>query len=256
MAADGCPTATTVRSRDGFSSPRRVRTAMAADSTNRGLETATRELLATLRELEDAVEPPDARRFVKPPTPRGFLEFTSEVGIPAAILVLRTNVAALELLQRTLRMATDRNDARSSDDGGSGTAVRERATTLTATSLSRLDDALADLQTAIDGRSIDRSPEELLAEARQRTEELEAQLSDTAGARTGDVDDELGRRGATEVDVEAELQSLRESVDRTDAGGEGDDGTGTGDVTGSGDGVGDGDGTDGSGDSTPSSPDA
>lgn len=183
---------------------------MATDTTDRTLESSTRELLAVLRDIEAAVEPPGPRRFVKPPTPRGLLEFTSEVGIPAAILILRTNIAALELLQRSMRMMGEYEPR-----GERETPVRDRAADLTATSLSRLDGALQDLQAAIDGRTIDRSPDELLEEARRRTEELEAQLE---GAGVDDLDEQLGRRGTTEVDVEAELDSLRRSVDTPDEG--------------------------------------
>lgn len=181
---------------------------MATDTPDAALETSTRELLEVLRDVEAAVEPPGPGRLIKPPTPSGLLEFTAEVGIPAAILILRTNIAALELLQRSLRMMGDHEPR---DD--SETPVRDRAAGLTAASLSRLDGALAELQTAIDGRETDRSPDDLLAEARRRTEELEAQLaaSDPSG-----IDEQLGASGTTEIDVEAELDSLRQSVDSPD----------------------------------------
>ena len=180
---------------------------MSADSSQRALQETTRELLDVLRDVERAVEPPDARRLIRPPTPRGLLEFTSEVGIPAAILVLRTNIAVLELLQRSLRMVGDVDRPDSAERG-----LGARATDLTTSSLARLDDALADLQTAIDGRAIDRSPDELLAEARERTEELEAQLANRENTNL----DEFGQGTATTIDVEAELDSLRKSVDDAD----------------------------------------
>lgn len=186
---------------------------MATDATERTLEEATSELLEVLRDVERAVRPPDPGQLIRPPTPRGLLEFTTEVGIPAAILVLRTNIAALELLQRSLRMMGDGQPDRE-------TPVRDRAADLTATSLARLDDALTDLGTAVDARAVDRSPDELLAEARRRTERLQTQLSDR------DAGDAEPRPGST-VDVEAELESLRRSVDAgadADATGE-DDGT-------------------------------
>lgn len=181
---------------------------MATDAPERSLEESTRELLAVLREIEAAVEPPGPRRLVRPPTPQGLVEFTSEIGIPAAILVLRTNVAALELLQRSLRMLGDHEPR---DDRSS---VRDRATEVASTSLSGLDAALADLGSALDAGSGDRSPDELLEEARRRTEELEAQLEST-GARGLGGGTTAGP--GTAVDVEAELESLRQSVDRSDA---------------------------------------
>lgn len=181
---------------------------MATDTPDASLETSTRELLAVLRDVEAAVEPPGPGRLVKPPTPSGLLEFTSEVGIPAAILILRTNVAALELLQRSLRMMGDHEPR---DDRE--TPVRDRAAGLTAASLSRLDGALTDLQTAIDGSSTDRPPDDLLAEARRRTEELEAQLAASDGPA---LDEQLDAPETTSVDVEAELDSLRQSIESPD----------------------------------------
>lgn len=186
---------------------------MASEPSEETLERSTRELLSVLREIEAAVGPPEPRRLIKPPTPRGLIEFTSEVGIPAAILILRTNIAALELLQRTLRMMGDHET-----HGESGTPTRDRVADLTAVSLSRLDQALGDLQTALEGRSTDRTPDDLLAEARKRTEELEAQLESMGRATPSDPP---GVRTETPVDVEAELDSLRQSVGN---GGDGDDG--------------------------------
>lgn len=183
---------------------------MSSTSPDATLEQTTRELLDVLRDIEAAVEPPGPRRLVRPPTPRGLVEFTSEVGIPAAILVLRTNIATLELLQRSLRMMGDHEP----QDGGES-PVRDRAAGLTAASLSRLDDALADLQTALQGQSLDQSPDDVLEEARRRTEELEAQLQATGASGLAGGDDSPD---ATPVDVEAELDSLRQSVDSPDGG--------------------------------------
>lgn len=186
---------------------------MATDAPGRTLETTTRELLETLREIEAAVEPPGPGRFIKPPTPRGLLEFTSEVGIPAAILVLRTNIAALELLQRSLRMMGDRDRREPMPDS----SVRDRAASVTATSLGKLDDALDDLGSAIDDRSTDRTSGDLLAEARAQTEQLETQLSAMEGDRRATPG---STTSATEIDVDAELDSLRRSVDTGSDGGD------------------------------------
>lgn len=180
---------------------------MSTDPADEQLADATDDLLSALRDLEQSVDPPGPRRLVRPPTPRGLLQFTSEVAIPGVILVLRTNIAALELLQRTLRMANDQAPERA-------TPIRDRAVAVTATSLSRLDDALADLQGAMSGRARSDTSEDLLEEVRQRATDLEAEI-ERLQTEAPDLDD------GTPVDVEGELESLRQSVD-----GDADDATG------------------------------
>ena len=180
---------------------------MATSPSDNDLQEATAELLAVLRDLEGAVEPPTPDRILRPPTPQGLLEFTSEVAIPGAILLLRTNIAALELLQRTVRMI-DGNQA------GESRSMQGRAASLTRTSLARLDTALSDLQTVIDADALDRNPTDVITEARRRTDELESQLA----ALEANSEDSLGGTPETKVDVEGELESLKQSVDdATDA---------------------------------------
>ena len=102
------------------------------------LRTAVEELQT---ELESTRGPP------RPPTPRRLAEFTSEVTIPAIILLLETNVRALRLVQRTLRLAEGRQG------DSADTPARKRATDLGRVTLSRLDDALTDLGSALDTAS-------------------------------------------------------------------------------------------------------
>ncbi|PSP55305.1 hypothetical protein BRC74_00065, partial [Halobacteriales archaeon QH_7_68_42] len=52
------------------------------------------ELVTTLEELEDELEPPDERPL-RPPTPGEMRRFTSDVAIPGLILILESNIRAL-----------------------------------------------------------------------------------------------------------------------------------------------------------------
>lgn len=169
----------------------------------------TADLARSLRDLQRELESgPDPR----PPTPRDLLRFTDEVAIPAAILLLETNVRALRLLQRAIRLADDR-DRRSTD----ATAVSDRAASLGRVTLERLDTALADVQDAIEGRPADDDARELLDEARQLRREIDERLTeraeDPAGATTAADSnaDETARE--VPVDVEAELRSIKDEVD-------------------------------------------
>jgi len=174
------------------------------------------DLVTTLQSLETEVEPRTESGRPRPPTPEELLRFTSDVTIPAAILVLKTNIEALKLLRRALRIA----EGRPTGASGSG-AVRERATELSQATLTRLDDALRDVQGAIEGRPEDAEARELLTEAR----ELRASLSDALAAETNgtlrDGDDTTGTE--VPVDVDAELRSLKDDIEDVNDGGDADD---------------------------------
>jgi len=166
------------------------------------------ELTRTLRDLERDVEP---ERRLRPPTPGELTRFTSEVAIPGLILLLRTNIRALELLRRTLRLADGRRPAETE-----GRAVRDRAEQLGSASLSRLDDVLTELQSTLSAREGDQELQALLARARELQSELEDELSADGEAMAGGTaaGDPVG------IDVEAELQSLKDDVE-DDSDGEG-----------------------------------
>jgi len=167
------------------------------------------DLSRSLRDLQRELEP---RRGPRPPTPRELLRFTDEVAIPAVILLLETNVRALELLQRAIRLADG------GESGGTDAAVRTRAAELSRTTLARLDAALADVQDAIEGRPADDDARALLDEART----LRAEIDDRLGADAPDgPTDETRETREVPVDVEAELRSIRDEVDGDDGGDEG-----------------------------------
>lgn len=197
------------------------------------------ELVSTLRELEAEVEPP-RDRGLRPPTPRELRRFASEVAIPAIILVLETNIRALRLLQRAFQV-TEQGERTSE----SVSDVRDRAVAVSETTLDRLDDALVDLQGALEGRPDNEEAAQLLADARRLREEVRDRLaaategSDSTGspdAGTGaddssdgaddgsdgasaDSDDatDADRSETVSVDVDAELASIKRELDDGDA---------------------------------------
>lgn len=176
------------------------------------ISTLLSELVRTLQDLQREVEPRTESGRPRPPTPAELVRFTSDVTIPAAILVLKTNIEALKLLRRALRLA----EGRPATDSGT---VQERATELSRATLARLDDALSDLQGAVEGRPPDAEARELLTEARQLRESLAEQLARSESLDGGDFDAE-----STEVpvDVDAELQSIKDDIDDvSDGNGEG-----------------------------------
>ncbi|MBV0922972.1 hypothetical protein KTS45_02065 [Halomicroarcula limicola] len=189
------------------------------------------DLVRTLRKLETEVEPTTESGVPRPPTPSELLRFTSDVTIPAAILVLQTNIEALKLLRRALRMA----DGRPATSESATDEVRQRATRLSRVTLSRLDDALTDLQGAMEGRPQDEEARELLDEARRLRADLDDRLAERPeGNRNGGTSDDPSDDTADEadevdvpVDVDAELKSIKDDIDGVDETGddeEGDDG--------------------------------
>jgi hypothetical protein len=174
---------------------------------NADLARLAADLARSLRELQRELE--SGPRGPRPPTPRDLLRFTDEVAIPGLILLLETNVRALRLLQRAIRLADDRNDRRAPS---SDHAVRERAVALSHTTLDRLDTVLADVQEAMEGRPPDDEARQVLDEARSLREEIDDQLA-AANADTGSVSSEGDDTREVPVDVDAELHSIKQDID-------------------------------------------
>lgn len=166
------------------------------------------DLVTTLRQLETEIEPTTESGLPRPPTPGELLRFTNDVTIPAVILVLKTNIEVLKLLRRALRMAEGRPPT-----GTGPTEVRRRATELSRVSLSRLDDALSDLQRAVEGVPEDEEARELLREARQLRKELADRLSEEP---SGSDAVESTETTDVPVDVDAELRSIKDEIDGRD----------------------------------------
>lgn len=171
------------------------------------------ELTTTLQELEAEVER-ERPRGPRLPTTEELARFTSEVAIPGLILLLRTNVRALQLLQRALRLA----DGRDPSPDGAVTEARSRAEDVGRASLSQLDDVLTDLQSALDGRSENEQANELLDRARDLREEVENELT-ADGTQAGETENgraDAGQSEAVGIDIESELQSLKDNLDEAD----------------------------------------
>jgi hypothetical protein len=228
-----------------------------------------REVAATAEELAEVLselraELREGRRgpfgLPAPPRPGEVLRFTDEHAIPFAIAVLEANIRALELLQGAIRLVESGQRT-----GEEARATRDRAASLSRATLDRLDDALADLETAATGRELppDESARSIVEEARR----LRAELSDaldgegTGGATDADDPDDADNGGAAPgvdplddaggatdeagdgaastggaddvpVDVEGELQSIKEDLGKVDDGtGEGDPADGAGNST-------------------------
>jgi hypothetical protein len=168
------------------------------------------ELVNAVEELQSELEPTGGP--LRPPTPRELARFTSEVTIPAIILVLETNVRALRLVQRALRIA----EGRDTDRGGS--VARERATALGRATVDKLDDALTDLQDALDGRPPDDEAREVLGRVRDLQADVEAELAadstpDMDGASTDTESEDAAGEERVDVDVDAELEALKDDLD-------------------------------------------
>ncbi|MFB6200576.1 MAG: hypothetical protein ABEI98_01045 [Halorhabdus sp.] len=144
-----------------------------------------RELAGTLRSLRQELRETDRRgdgldRLVR---------FTSEVTIPATILVLETNIRTLRLLQRSMRIArTDETQDQSVDESELGSTV-----------VSRIDRALREAQTTIENAPVDERARDLLVEARELNRQLEDRLDTSDGGEP-----------TASVDVESELASLKD----------------------------------------------
>ncbi|EMA22849.1 DUF7547 family protein [Haloarcula amylolytica] len=190
-------------------------------SSDDDLSALITDLVTTLQELETEVEPTTDSGLPRPPTPSELLRFTSDVTIPAVILVLKTNIEALKILRRALRMA----EGRPTSTGSASDEVRQRASDLSRATLSRLDGALTDLQQAVEGTPEDEEARELIQEAQQLRGQIQDRLADEPG-----VSEEVDSDQVTEVpvDVDAELRSIKDDIEGPDR-----DDTGTEDGEGS-----------------------
>jgi len=203
------------------------------------------DLTRSLRELQSEMEP---ERRLRPPSPGELSQFASEVAIPGLILLLQTNIRALQLLQRTIRLAQGRDPR---GGGSAGSDVRERAEELSRATLGQLDNTLSEIQDAVEGRPADDDTRQLLSEARDLRDEIRAELDDGSGNGDSPAGDDGGTAGDTggaaagdsdpvDIDVEAELRTIKDNLeDDEDGEGEGesddaaDHGEPTGDGTGS-----------------------
>ncbi|MFD1564673.1 hypothetical protein ACFR99_14115 [Haloarchaeobius amylolyticus] len=199
---------------------------------------AVRELTRTIEALRTELDEPRRRRQLplRPPTPREVLRLTDEVALPAALAVLEASVRTLEAFQRGLRIVRTEEVARDRTTAAAE-ATSDRASALRETTLSQLDTVLAELNRAVSEGSLpaDEGARELLTEARELRDDVDARLREATdrgpqssasepSAATGiTIDIEDGPPGDAEessdenrddsdsaVDVDAELETLRD----------------------------------------------
>ena len=223
------------------------------------LADATAELAETLEALRtELTEPPEGPLGVpRPPSPRELLRFTEQYTIPTTIALLEAAIRSLELLAAALRVADGRPADAVLDGAELPAGGRDRLATASRETLGRLDDALADLQSAARGEPSNPELARLLGEARELREEVDDRLSsamdeptrrsegdgrghgsETGHGRTDDVGvttgNETKRTGpadtdTTEIDVDEELESIKRTVEEDAEEGNGTEPDGTDD---------------------------
>jgi hypothetical protein len=188
----------------------------------RELAEATAELAETLEELRTELEGPPRGPLglPRPPKPAELLRLTEQYTIPTVIALLEASIRSLELLGAALRVADGRPiDAATgrSDLGG-----RRRLAAASRETLQRLDDALAELQSAARGEPSNPELQRLLDEARDLRAEVDDRLadavddSDRPSGDAGSSDSEAGDSAPDEaigIDVDEELASIKRDVE-------------------------------------------
>jgi len=192
------------------------------DPSREDLDERIDELEAAVADLREELRP--RRRVPRSPRPSELLRFTDEYAIPAAIAALEANVRALELLRAGIR-ASDPDRAAEE----TSRAVSDRASGVGRASLDRLDRALAEVESAVEGSGLprDREASELLRDARRLNEEIRDAIEAGGAPRTrradrdgairievteeGDTDEPAGSDEAAD-EVEAELETVKDEV--------------------------------------------
>lgn len=215
------------------------------DRSEAELATLVAELRDTLDELQGTVEPgPPSRR---PPGPGELLRFTESYTIPTLLSILEASIRALELLQATLRLVDGRPLDTDRRERSGNTAARVGS--LGRTTVDRVDTALSELTAALEGEPPEGEARDLLTEAQSLREDVDRRIREaerdgrqeasrrrTAGDDTDrggsdgvheipvtaegapspeseDVDAPTEDGGGAPVDVDAELESIREEVE-------------------------------------------
>lgn len=207
------------------------------------------DLELTLSDLRDDLKRrPEGRRRrrFRPPTPGEVLRFTDEYTIPTVISILEANIRALELLQKLLHLANPERTLRDGED-----RTRRRVRNVRDGAVDGLDRALSELQRALSEADLPDDPESrnIVEDARDLTAEVERRLGESRSgsrsrsarsrrttdrdSRSGPVEiaiDEEPDGGETygtdsggereedevdnaEIDVESELQSIKDELD-------------------------------------------
>lgn len=174
------------------------------------LRDLTRELQTLQREIEN-------RDRGSVSTRRQLTRFTSEVAIPGLILILETNIRALKLLRRAIRLAEGR-DPRENRSDTAARELRDRAERLGTATLSRLDETLAEVQTSLEDGG-DAEVQAMVAEARDLQQEIRDRIEQagpeersSAGTEEVEGDDVVADDHVT-IDVDSELRTLKDDIE-------------------------------------------
>jgi hypothetical protein len=176
----------------------------------------TRLLRDLTRELQTLKREVDADRSGGMSTRKQLSRFTSEVAIPSLVLLLETNIRALKLLRRTIRLAEGREPRRQPSPAAE--EVRDRAQALGTQALSRLDETLAAVQSSLDEENADQDVYRLLTEARSLQEQVSEQLAVEEQTETDGSDDsttgtDASEREPVDIDIDAELETLKDNLE-------------------------------------------
>lgn len=214
-------------------------------SSQRDRETAELldELQSTLEALREEVDGRDGRRRRGPPTPAELLRFTERHTIPTLVASLEATVEALELVRELLRLIDPERSAGRARTDEAG----DRLGRAGETAVAGAERVLVDLRRALAAEDVpdDGAARDLVTEARDLSEEVESRLrearegsdtrrrssggdgesgvridvaaedseteeSEAAGDEDGETESERTEEGG--VDVDAELESIRDEV--------------------------------------------
>lgn len=203
------------------------------DMSNSGEADVTRLLRDLTRELQTLQRELESERRRGLPTRKQLSRFTSEVAIPGIILILETNIRALKLLRRAIRLAED-HEPQQSRGQQAATEMKSRAEQLGQATLSRLDETLAEMQSSLEEQGKNDEVSELVAEARTLQQQISNQLDsaklDGTAAQTAANTTDSPEAGFDEpgsepigIDVEDELRSLKDNLENDDPGSRTDD---------------------------------
>ncbi len=173
-----------------------------------------RQLTELRAEIGERASPPRGPfGLPRPPTPTELLRVTGEYGIPAAVSALETQIKALELIKEAIRLIEDGREVKQQ-----GETARDRAVAASRETLTRLEDALAELQ-----RAIEDNGQPTNAEARAILKDLRELTSELDGREQGANWQSKSESEGVEIDVESELEEIKDEVDGHQADGDGQD---------------------------------
>jgi hypothetical protein len=181
------------------------------------------DLEETLKEIRAELRPDRNGRFgFRPPTPGEMLRLTREYAIPAAITTLEAQIRALELLAELLR-AVDIGDKQTR----SGSSATDRAVDVGRTTLRGVRESLNRLEREMSSGGLPDDPaaRDLLAEARGLQEDIDARLASLGDVDSADSQESAvrGGREGVQIDVESELETIKDQVDGEDEDDDADD---------------------------------